>query len=133
MAVQIAVVLAIGASLALPVPLLIAGFVRFRGSRTRNWLRIAAWAGAWIAGFALLYQAEIWGEYPGNSPAIGSPAVVSWRELPICAAWLAVGAVMTWILAAPTAGTCPKTAAVRPGSARGVEGSEDPLSQKRRY
>jgi hypothetical protein len=97
-AVQIAVVLATAASLALPIPLLIAGFVRFRGLRPRNWLRIAAWAGAWIAGFALIYQAEVWGEYPGNSPAIGSPAVVSWGELAICAAWLVLGAVLTWIL-----------------------------------
>ncbi len=98
--VRIAVVLAIVASLALPIPLLIAGFVRLRGWRRRNWLRIAAWVGAWIAGFALLYQAGVWGEYPGNSPAIGSPAVVSWGELAICAAWLALGAVMTSILAA---------------------------------
>ena len=94
-AVRIAVVLATVASLALPIPLLIAGFVRFRGLRPRNWLRIAAWAGAWIAGFALIYQAEVWGEYPGNSPAIGSPAVVSWGELAICAAWLVLGAVLT--------------------------------------
>jgi hypothetical protein len=100
-AVRITVVLATVASLALPIPLLIAGFVRFRGLRPRNWLRIAAWAGAWIAGFALIYQAEVWGEYPGNSPAIGSPAVVSWGELAICAAWLVLGAVLTWILAGP--------------------------------
>jgi hypothetical protein len=100
-AVRIAVVLATVASLALPIPLLIAGFVRFRGLRPRNWLRVAAWAGAWIAGFALIYQAEVWGEYPGDSPAIGSPAVVSWGELAICAAWLVLGAVLTWILAGP--------------------------------
>ena len=107
-AVQIAVVLATAASLALPIPALIAGFVRFRGLRPRNWLRIAAWAGAWIAGFALIYQAEVWGNYPANCPAIadncpaiGSPAVVSWGELGICAAWLVLGAVMTWILAGP--------------------------------
>jgi hypothetical protein len=106
--VRIAVVLATVASLALPIPLLIAGFVRFRGLRPRNWLRIAAWAGAWIAGFALIYQAEVWGNYPANCPAIadncpaiGSPAVVSWGELGICAAWLVLGAVMTWILAGP--------------------------------
>ena len=80
-AVRIAVVLATVASLGLPIPLLIAGFVRSRGLRPRNWLRIAGWAGAWIAGFALIYQAEVWGEYPGNSPSIGSPAVVSWGEL----------------------------------------------------
>jgi hypothetical protein len=109
-AVQIAVVLATVASLALPIPLLIAGFVRFRGWPPRSWLRVAAWAGAWIAGFALIYEAEVWGEYPAkcpaiggseNCPAIGSPAVVSWGELGICAAWLVLGAVMTWILAGP--------------------------------
>jgi hypothetical protein len=109
-AVQIAVVLATAASLALPIPALIAGFIRLRGWRPRSWLRIAAWAGAWIAGFVLIYQAEIWGNYPANCPAIGgpancpaigSPAVVSWGELRICVAWLVLGAVMTWILAVP--------------------------------
>ena len=94
-AVQIAVVLATAASLALPIPALIAGFIRLRSWRPRSWLRIAAWAGAWIAGFALIYQAGVWGNYPANCPAIadncpaiGSPAVVSWGELGICAAWL---------------------------------------------
>jgi hypothetical protein len=109
-AVQIAVVLATAASLALPIPALIAGFIRLRGWRPRSWLRMAAWAGAWIAGFALIYQAGVWGNYPANCPAIGgpqncpaigSPAVVSWGELGICAAWLVLGAVMTRILAAP--------------------------------
>jgi hypothetical protein len=109
-AVQIAVILATAASLALPIPALIAGFIRLRGWQPRSWLRIAAWAGAWIAGFALMYQAEIWGSYPancpaiggpGNCPAIGSPAVVSWGELGICAAWLVLAAVMTSILAVP--------------------------------
>jgi hypothetical protein len=108
-AVQIAVVLATASSLALPIPVLIAGFIRLRGWRPRSWLRIAAWAGAWIAGFALIYQATVWGNYPANCPvtggpgmsdcpAIGSPAVVSWGELAICAAWLVLGAVLTWIL-----------------------------------
>jgi hypothetical protein len=100
-AVRIAVFLAIVAWLALPIPVLIAGFIRLRGWRPGNWFRAAAWAGAWIAGFALMYQAGVWGEYPGNSPAIGSPAVVSWGELAICAAWLVLGAVLTWILAGP--------------------------------
>jgi hypothetical protein len=107
-AVQIAVVLATVAGLALPIPALIAGFIRLRGWRPHRWLRIAAWAGAWIAGFALIYQAGVWGNYPANCPviadncpAIGSPAVVSWGELGICAAWLVLGVVMTWILAGP--------------------------------
>ena len=108
----VAVVLATAASLALPLPVLIAGFIRLRGWRPRSRLRVAAWAGAWIAGFALTYQGEIWGSYPANCPvtggpgmsecpAINSPAVVSWGELGICSAWLVLGAVMTWILAAP--------------------------------
>jgi hypothetical protein len=101
-AVQIAVVLAYAASLALPIPVLIAGFIRLRGWRPRSWLRIAAWAGAWIAGFALMYQGGVWGNYPANCPAIGSPAVVSRGELGICAAWLVLGAVMTSILAVPS-------------------------------
>ena len=90
-AVQIAAVLALVAWLALPLLVLIAGFIRLRGWRRGNWLRAAAWAGAWIAGAALLLLASAWGNSPG----------VSWGELPICAAWLVLGAVMTWILAVP--------------------------------
>jgi hypothetical protein len=109
--VQIVVVLAQVAWLALPLPVLIAGFIRLRGRRPANWLRAAAWAGAWIAGAALMAQASAWGHYPeGSCPnsyqnsmvcPIPSPAVVSWGELSICAAWLVLGAVMTWILAVP--------------------------------
>ena len=65
-AVRIAVALALAAWLALPIPALIAGFIRLRGWRPRNWLRAGAWVGAWIAGFALTYQAGVWGEYPGS-------------------------------------------------------------------
>ncbi len=92
-AVQITAVLASVAWVALPLPVLIAGFIRLRGWRAANWLRAAAWAGAWIAGAALLLLARAWGDSPEN--------VVSWGELPICAAWLVLGAVMTWILAVP--------------------------------
>jgi hypothetical protein len=90
-AVQIAAVLALVAWLALPLPVLIAGFIRLRGWRAANWLRAAAWAGAWIAGDALWLLARSWGDSPG----------VSWGELAICAAWLVLGAVLTWILAGP--------------------------------
>lgn len=103
--------------LVLPIPVLLAGFVRLCGSRPRNWLPAVAcaWVGAWAAGFALMLQAAVWGEYPerdmthtcfhGQGCVInyGEPAVVSWGELAICAAWLALGAVMTWILARPPA------------------------------
>ena len=113
LAVQIAVVLALAALVALPVPALIAGFIRLRGWRRGNWLRAAAWASAWIAGVALYALAMAWGEYPlhscPNMPQTavppqcpyGSPAVVSWGELAICPAWLVLGAGMTWILARP--------------------------------
>jgi len=37
-------------------------------------------------------------------PHIGSPAVVSWGELAICAAWLVLGAVLTWVLAGQRGG-----------------------------
>jgi PadR family transcriptional regulator PadR len=106
-AVQIAVVLSIVVWLALPLPVMAAGFVRLRGWRPRNWLRAVAWAGAWIAGFALMRQAVgPWGTCPtsparacGVMPRIGSPAVVSWGELAVLAAWLVLGAVLTWVLA----------------------------------
>jgi hypothetical protein len=46
-----------------------------------------------------------WGTCPtspgracGVMPRIGSPAVVSWGELAILAAWLVLGAVLTWVL-----------------------------------
>ena len=98
-AVQIAVILAIVVWLALPIPVLVAGFVRLRGWRPGNWLRAVAWAGAWIAGVALMRQAVgSWGTCPtspgracGVMPRIGSPAVVSWAELAVLAAWLVLG------------------------------------------
>lgn len=108
-AVQDFVSIANWAWLALALPVLIAGFIRLPGWRRGNWLRASAWAGTWIAGVALLAQADAWGNYPEQicvsyqHPVcpIPSPAVVSWGELPICAAWLVLGAVMTWILAGP--------------------------------
>jgi hypothetical protein len=101
--VQIAVVLAFAAVLALPVPLLVAGFVRLRGWRRGNWLRAVAWASACSAGVALYALAMFWAQYPcgvgGMSCPYGSPALVSWGDLAICPAWLVLGAGMTWILA----------------------------------
>ena len=92
-AVQIAAVLASVAWLALPLPVLIAGLIRLRAWRRGNWLRAAAWTAAWIAGTALLLLAHALANSAENE--------VSWGELPICAAWLLLGAVMTWILATP--------------------------------
>ena len=98
-----AVIAAVGALAAaawvlLAVPLLVAGFVRLRGWRRRSWLRAAAWTGAWVGGFALMGLIVV----AGWSWANGSGAPdVAWGELPIVAAWLALGAVMTSVLAKP--------------------------------
>jgi hypothetical protein len=81
----------------LSVPLLVAGFVRLRGWRPRNLLRVAGWAGSWVAGLALMTQAAEWA-VAGEG---GTRGVLSVGEMAICAAWLLVGAVMTWILAVP--------------------------------
>jgi len=78
-------------------PLLAAGFVRLRGWRPRNWLRVARWAGSWVAGLALMIQAAEWA-VAGED---GTRGVLRVGEMAICAAWLMLGAVMTWILAAP--------------------------------
>ena len=54
--------------------------------RVRQVSRLAAaqlaphsWVGGGVdCGFALVYRAEVWGNTQRNSPAIGSPAMVSW-------------------------------------------------------
>jgi hypothetical protein len=93
--------------LVLTMPVLAAGLIRLRG-----WgLRAVAWSGAWVAGLALMVPVADW---QTSAPAIDacnkslgcslsgySHAVVSWGELAICAAWLALGAAMTLILARP--------------------------------
>jgi hypothetical protein len=65
--------------------------------------RAGAWAGAWAAGLALMVLA---GQWPPEGPVCGSEtgyytAGLAWAELPICIAFLALGAVMTRILARP--------------------------------
>ena len=87
--------LAAAAWLLLVVPLLVAGFVRLRGWRPREWRRTAAWAGAWVAGCALMVVAVVVAANGTYFPGVG------WGELPIFAAWLALGAAMTSVLAKP--------------------------------
>ena len=87
--------LAAAAWLLLAVPLLLAGFVRLRGWRRRNRLRTAAWAGVWVAGFLLMVLVAVVGAYGSDVPGLGWGEL----ELPIFAAWLALGAVMTSVLA----------------------------------
>jgi hypothetical protein len=81
----------------LPVPVLVAGFVRIRGWRPRNWLRVAGWAGSWAAGLALMNQTAEWAA-AGEG---GTRGVLSVGEMAIGAAWLALGGAMTWILSGP--------------------------------
>jgi hypothetical protein len=88
-------VLAAAAWVLLAVPLLLAGFVRLRGWRRRNRLRTAAWAGAWVAAFALMLLVAVVGAFGADDPGPGWGEL----ELPIFAAWLALGAVMTSVLA----------------------------------
>jgi len=79
------------------VPVLVAGFVRLRGWWPRYWLRLACWAGSWVAGLVLMNQTAGWAA-AGEG---GTRGVLSVGELAICAGWLALGAVMTWILSGP--------------------------------
>jgi hypothetical protein len=78
-------------------PLLVAGLVRLRGWRPRNWVRAAGWAGSWVAGLALMNQAAEWAAAGEN----GTRGVLRIGELAICAAWLLLGGTMTWILSDP--------------------------------
>jgi len=81
----------------LSVPVLVAGFVRLRGWWPRYWLRVAGWAGSWVAGLVLTNQTADWAA-AGQG---GTRGFLSVGELAICAAWLALGGAMTWILSGP--------------------------------
>ena len=85
----------------LAVPLLVAGFIRLRGWRPRHWRRTAAWAGAWVAGFVLMAAVDVAGAWGSDFPGWGLGEL----ELPLFAAWLALGAAMNRILAAPAHGS----------------------------
>ena len=101
--------------LALTIPVLIAGLVRVCREKPRRAIRMAAWTGAWIAGVARMFVAVWWSQkFPratytcGHSASASwcslnefGPAVVQWGELPLCAAFLALGVFVTWTLARP--------------------------------
>lgn len=83
-------------------PVLFAGFIwliRLRGWRPRNWLRVAAWTGSWVAGLALVNQTRDF----ASAGLSGTNSRLVVGELAICAAWLVLGTLMTWILAVPWA------------------------------
>lgn len=81
-------------------PVLLAGFIwliRLRGWRSRNWLRVAAWTGSWVAGLALVNQT---GDF-ARAGLGGTSTRLIVGDLAVCAAWLALGTLMSWILAVP--------------------------------
>src|SRR5215472_17428004 len=84
----------------LAVIVLVAGFVRVRGWRWRNWRRVAGWAGAWVAGIALIVLVAVVAGLGSEAPSVAWGAV----ELPIFAAWLALGARVNRILSTPAHG-----------------------------
>ncbi len=91
------------AAIALPIwflmsgPLVIAGFVRLRGWRLGNWLRVARWVAMWVAGLALMNQeADLASAGEGATHGF-----LSVGALAVCAGWLVLGGLMTWILAVP--------------------------------
>lgn len=104
-------IVAIWVWLVLAIPLLVAGRARLRAWGQGRRL----WAGAWVVGLALMAlsrvcevtlptvtrcSTEIGGcsEYPYHGPAL-----VNWRELAICFAFVATAAVMTTVLCRPEA------------------------------
>lgn len=104
-----AAVVAIAAWLVLTVPVLVAGRARLRSWELGRWL----WTCAWIAGLLLMILTKLWADNLPERVTCGTDAcgmvpyhgaaVVNFRELAICAAFLAIGAVMTWTLAGPEA------------------------------
>jgi hypothetical protein len=99
--------------LVLTIPVLAAGLVRLGRPKPRDEIRSAGWICTWIAGVALMWLVALWGQdtplptYACSPPgdcvlnAYG-PAVVIWGELPLCAAFLALGVIVTWVLARPS-------------------------------
>jgi hypothetical protein len=98
----------------LSAPLLVAGFVRLRGWRPRHGIRVAGWASSWVAGLALMIQAAEWAAAGED----GTRDFLSVEEMAICAAWLVLGALMTWILTVPPARRSAVPSTSRPVSAK---------------
>jgi hypothetical protein len=120
---------AAGVWLLLAFAVLAAGLARFGRRQSRQGIRWCAWIGIWMAGVALMvttYAAAIrWfeGNYGPVVPTEGTilpgpGSAVSWGELAVCAAWLALGAAMTWILATPHSRNVPENSgrSIRPAS-----------------
>lgn len=102
--------LAAVAWLVLTIPVLVGGLIRLRGWRPRKRLRAATCGGAWVVGLVLMYLVSDWQASPPAIDTCGKfgcalsgygTSLVSWRELAVCAAFLALGAVMTLIMVGP--------------------------------
>src|SRR5215469_789080 len=81
----------------LAVIVLVAGFVRVCGWRLRNWRRVAGWAGVWFAGIAFIVLVAVVAELGSEGPSV----VWGMIEVPIFAAWLALGRRVSRILSTP--------------------------------
>jgi hypothetical protein len=81
----------------LTVLVLVAGFVRLRGWRRRNWSRSAGWVGAWVASIALMVLVTVVAGLGSEHPSVG------WfvMEQPLLAAWLALGVRVSRVLSTP--------------------------------
>jgi hypothetical protein len=78
----------------LAVIVLAAGFVRVRGWRRRNWRLVAGWAGAWLAGIALIVLVAVVAGLGSEHPSVAWEVI----EVAIFAAWLALGARVNQVL-----------------------------------
>jgi hypothetical protein len=98
--------------LVLTIPVLAAGFIQLGRTKPPDEGRRLAWVCTWMAGVALMSLAVILGQDTPRatyscSPTMGcglnayGPAVVIWGELLLCAVFLALGAIVTWVLAKP--------------------------------
>ena len=97
-AVVAAAALAAVAWLALTIPVLIAGLRRLLGWPGKR-LMAAAWAGAWVAGLALMALIPSSLDSPTKDYS-GGP-IANWQEPVIASGFLTLAAVMAWILARP--------------------------------
>ena len=99
---------AVAVWLVLAIPVLVAGRARLRAWGQGQWL----WAGVWVVGLVLTVYIRICAD---TLPSIMTcsnqdgcyavpyygPALVNWRELAICVAFVAIAAVMTTLLSRP--------------------------------
>jgi hypothetical protein len=99
---------AMGAWLVLTIPVLVAGLRKLREPPWTGW-----WFLAWVAGLALMVLTRLWLDNLPQRTSCGTDgcgvvpyygrAITNVRELAICGAFLALGAMMTLVLARPEA------------------------------